>query len=160
MSSVQMWFYAVYRANFEVLLRAAEHLTRDRHLAEDMVQTVFLTLLAKHEKLQDHPNIRGWLVQSLKYQIQNELQRAHYSREVPLNYEQEDMAEEPSEEDFFSLLPEELSNSEKMILYLHIEAGLTHEEIGAQIGCSEEASRMRLYRAKQRCKNFLGKSYK
>ena len=57
--------------------------------------------------------------------------------------------------DFFSLLPSELSKKEKQILYLHIEAGLSHEEIAAQLGCKPEASRMRLYRARQRCKELL-----
>ena len=157
MSPVQAWFDAIYEENFKLLLRTAMHLLRDRQLAEDMVQTVFLTLLSKHEGLQDHPNIRGWLIQTLKYQIQSELQRARYSREVPLTHDQVIAAEEPHEPDFLSLLPTELSSSEKMILYLHIEVGLTHEEIAERMGCSTEASRMRLYRAKRRCKKFLEK---
>ena len=157
MSPVQAWFDAIYEENFKLLLRTAMHLLRDRQLAEDMVQTVFLTLLSKHEGLQDHPNIRGWLIQTLKYQIQSELQRARYSREVPLTHDQVIAEEEAHEPDFLSLLPTELSNSEKMILYLHIEVGLTHEEIAERMGCSTEASRMRLYRAKRRCKKFLEK---
>ena len=119
MSPVQAWFDAIYEENFKLLLRTAMHLLRDRQLAEDMVQTVFLTLLSKHEGLQDHPNIRGWLIQTLKYQIQSELQLARYSREVSLNHEQIIAVEEPQEPDFLSLLPTELSSSEKMILYLH-----------------------------------------
>ena len=157
MSPVQAWFDAIYEENFKLLLRTAMHLLRDRQLAEDMVQTVFLTLLSKHEGLQDHPNIRGWLIQTLKYQIQSELQRARYSREVPFTHDQVIAEEEAHEPDFLSLLPTELSSGEKMILYLHIEVGLTHEEIAERMGCSTEASRMRLYRAKRRCKKFLEK---
>lgn len=159
MSPVQAWFDTIYEENFKLLQRTAMHLLRDRQLAEDMVQTVFLTLLSKHEGLQDHPNIRGWLIQTLKYQIQSELQRARYSHEAPLTpaHEQVIGASEPYESDFLSLLPTELSSSEKMILYLHIEVGLTHEEIAERMGCSTEASRMRLYRAKRRCKKFLEK---
>ena len=158
MPSVHEWFSELYEKYHKKLLRIAMHMTRDLPLAEDMVQTVFLTLLAKHEMLQDHPDIWGWLRQALTYQILNETQRAHRSREVPLTQERATEAREPCETDFFSLLPKELSNGEKLILYLHIEVGLTHEEIGARIGCSEEASRMRLYRAKRRCKKFLEKS--
>ena len=157
MAPVQAWFDTIYEENFKILLRTAEHLVRDRQLAEDMVQTAFLTLLSKHEQLRDHPNIRGWLLQTLRYHIQSELQHARYSREVPLNHEQIIAAEDPHEPDFLSLLPPQLSNSEKMILYLHIEVGLTHEEIAERMGCSTEASRMRLYRTKRRCKKFLEK---
>ena len=131
MSPVQAWFDTIYEENFKILQRAAERLTRDQLLAEDMVQTAFLTLLAKHEELQDHPNIRGWLIQTLRYQIQNELKHARYTKEAPLKptYEQVIGAPESYGSDFLSLLPKELSSSEKVILYLHIELGLPHEEI-------------------------------
>jgi len=36
--------------------------------------------------------------------------------------------------------------------------GLTHEELAARLGCSPEASRMRLYRAKKHCRDLLGKN--
>ena len=126
-------------------------------MAEDIVQNAFSALLIKREQLRNHPNIRGWLIQTVRNMANNEQNRARYTREVPILPEHEPAAGEPLP-DFMSLLPPELSESERQILYLHIEAGLSHEEIAARLGCRPEASRMRLCRARRRCKDLLLKN--
>lgn len=157
MSDLDAWFEPIYTANFSRMITAAYYILWDEEMAEDIVQNAFSALLIKREQLRNHPNIRGWLIQTVRNMANNEQNRARYTREVPILPEHEPAAGEPLP-DFMSLLPPELSESERQILYLHIEAGLSHEEIAARLGCRPEASRMRLCRARRRCKDLLLKN--
>lgn len=152
------WFEPIYTANFPRLVKMAYFTLWDQDLAEDIVQNAFFTLLIKRKALQNHPNIPGWLTETVRNMVANEQNKARYIREVPLSPKHEAVAGE-SPPDFMSLLPPGLNESERKILYLHIEAGLSHEEIAARMGCRPEASRMRLCRARQRCRELLQKDY-
>lgn len=154
MSDLDAWFDPIYEANYSRLMRVAYYILWDDDLAEDIVQNAFSALLIKREDLRNHPNIPGWLVKTVRNMADNERSRARYTREVPFLPEYE-MAADESPPDFLSLLPPGLSESERKILYLHIEAGLSHEEIAARMGCRPEASRMRLSRARRKCKKLL-----
>ena len=154
MSDLDAWFNPIYAANYPRLIKEAYYILWDKDLVEDIVQNAFSALLIKQEQLRNHPNISGWLIKTVRNMADNERNRARYTREIPLLPEYEPAVDGPPP-DFFWLLPSELSKKEKQILYLHIEAGLSHEEIAAQLGCKPEASRMRLYRARQRCKELL-----
>lgn len=157
MSDLDAWFDPIYAANYPRLVKAAYYILWDEDLIEDIVQDAFSALLIKQKQLRYHPNISGWLTKTVRNMADNERNRARYAREIPLLPEHEPAADGPPP-DFLSLLPSELSKEEKQILYLHIEAGLSHEEIAARLGCRPEASRMRLCRARQRCKELLLKN--
>lgn len=157
MRDLDGWFNPIYAANYARLVKEAYYILWDEDLVEDIVQNAFSTLLIKQKQLRSHPNIAGWLTKTVRNMADNERNRARHTREVPFLPEHEPAAGEPSE-DFLSLLPPELSEDERQILYLHIEVGLSHEEIGARLGCRPEASRMRLSRARRRCRELLLKN--
>lgn len=157
MSDLDTWFVTIYKANYSRLVKMANYMLWDKDMVEDIVQSAFSTLLIKREELRDHPNIAGWLTLVVRNLVDNEQNRARNTREVPLFPEYEPAADEPLP-DFMSLLPPGLKESERQILYLHIEVGLTHKEIAARLGCKPEACRMRLSRAKQRCRELYLKS--
>ena len=157
MSDLDAWFVPIYTKNYDKLIKLAYYILWDERIAEDIVQNAFSALLIKRNQLRDHPNISGWLTLTVRNMACNEQNRARYTREVPFLPEHEPAAEE-SPPNFMLLLPPELSERERQILYLHIEAGLSHEEIAARLGCKPEASRMRLYRARKRCKELLLKN--
>lgn len=157
MSDLDAWFDPIYAANYPRLVKVAYYILWDEDLVEDIVQDAFSALLIKQKQLRDHPNISGWLTKTVRNMVDNERNRARYTREIPLLPEYEPAANGPPP-DFLSLLPPELSKSEQQILYLHIEVGLSHEEIAARLGCKPEASRMRLSRARRRCRELLLKN--
>lgn len=157
MSDLESWFNPIYTENYPRLVKLAYYILWDDNLIEDVVQNAFSALLIKQNQLRDHPNIPGWLTKTVRNLADNERNRARYTREIPLLPEHEPAADEPLP-DFLSLLPSELSEEEKQILYLHIEAGLSHKEIAARLGCKPEASRMRLCRARKRCSDLLLKN--
>lgn len=72
MPEQNQWFIKLYREHSARLFKQAYYVLRDRHLAEDLVEEVFLILLYKQEDLLTHPNIGGWLSQTLKYLILDE----------------------------------------------------------------------------------------
>lgn len=155
MGSIEVWFDAIYQEYQKKLLRLAIHMVRDPQLAEDMVQSVFLTLLTNHQRLREHPNIWGWLAATLRNQVSNEMQKAFRSREVPLEPDREPAGEDPFVPDFSEVIPPGLSDAERELLYLRVEVGLSHEELAARLGCSPTACRMRLLRVKTHCKKLM-----
>ena len=159
MGDLDAWFNPIYTANYSRLVKVAYYILWDEDLVEDIVQNAFSALLIKEKQLRDHPNISGWLVKTVQNMADNERNRARYTREIPLLPEHEPAAS-GLQPDFLSLLPPGLSESERQILYLQIEVGLSHEEIAARLGCKPEASRMRLCRARRRCKELLLKNKK
>lgn len=157
MNQIKKWFDPIYlQYHGEIVKYSFRHLN-DAELAQDIAHNVFLTLLTKYDQLREHPNIHAWLLKTTHYQILNELQKSRYSLEVPLVLEDE-LAAGDAPPDFLSALPHGLSEGERQILYLFFEVGLTHEEIAAGLGCTPEACRMRLHRAKKRCRDLLGKN--
>lgn len=155
MNPVHQWFDSIYLQYQKKLLVLAIRMVGDSQLAEDMVQSVFLTILTNHERLNNHPNIWGWLVITLRNQIMTEMQKAFRSCEVELKPGCEPAAEDPYEPDFSEAMPPGLSDAERELLYLHFEVGLRHEEIASKLGCSPEACRMRLLRAKKHCQVLM-----
>ena len=154
MDQVQEWFDPIYLQYHDEMVKFAFYLLRDAELAKDIAHNAFLTMLTKYAALRDHPNLHGWLIKTVRYQIKSELQKSRYSLEVPLLPEHELIALDPPP-DFLSTLPPGLNENERQILYLFFEVGLTHEQIAAQLGCTPEACRMRLHRAKRRCFDLL-----
>lgn len=76
MSEQNQWFIELYREHSSRLFKQAYYVLRDRHLAEDLVEEAFLILLYKQKDLLTHPNIGGWLSQTLKHLILDETKSA------------------------------------------------------------------------------------
>ncbi len=135
--------------------RAALRLLDDPSMAEDIVQDSFLLFLTKYPEADRHTDYINWLVTVLKNKIANENSRAYHTRELPFPPGFDPSAEEATFSGFMAAMPEGLDDEEKKLLYLHLEAGLTHKEIAGQLGCSADACKMRLYRARIHCRNLL-----
>lgn len=149
------WFDNIYRQYQRKLLTVAFRLLNDWGLAEDITQNVFLTLYLKQDSLRSHPNIQGWLFHTLRNHIMNETQKAFRTREVALLSDGSPAVNLEYTPSLSDSLPSGLGQEELLLLHLFFEEGLNHEEIAARLGCSVEACRMRLYRAKAHCKKLL-----
>lgn len=154
MDQRDVWFDDLYLKHRKRLLRIAYGITRDLHDSEDLVEAVFEKLYNKYETVKDHPKIERWLVKTLENQIGSDFQKAYRHREVGFDPEFEPVQPSCGEE-FMNILPSGLSEPERQILYLHIEAGYSHEEIGKILGCSVLAARMRYSRARRHCKKLM-----
>ena len=157
MSNLDPWFNKIYEDNFDMLVKVAYYILQDKNILEDIVQSAFAALLFKREQLRNHPNIAGWLVKTVPNLADNEQNKAWRTQEVRFLPDYEPAANGP-QENFISLLPPELTEDQKRVLYYRLEVRLSHEEIAAHLGCSSDASRMRYSRALKRCKELMEKN--
>lgn len=148
------WFDELYIDFYPQLLKVALRLTEDTHLAEDLVQHAFTVLYEKREELISHPNIKGWLVVTLRNRFSSEMQRSSYTQELPL-MEGAKLARDPEQAlPYWEVLPSSLTKEERLVFDLHYCYGYSHAEIGKFLGCSEAACRMKLYRAVGKCREL------
>lgn len=128
--------------------------------AEDMVQETFLRLTVKADQLDDHPNILGWLIETMKNVMLNELNRMS-SGEVPVAEVWEHSAEpsyEMATESAEISFPPGLTRDERELLYRRYGREESHKEIALALGISPATCRMRLHRAEQKYKRLIKKS--
>lgn len=112
MTERNQWFIKLYQEHSARLFKQAFYVLRDRHLAEDLVEETFLILLYKQESLVSHPNIGGWLSQTLKNLIMDETKSARYRLEMPLVYDETGATADTYYEPLEDLLPRGLSPKE------------------------------------------------
>lgn len=105
MPEQNQWFIELYREHSARLFRQAYYVLRDRHLAEDLVEETFLILLYKQKDLLTHPNIGGWLSQTLKHLILDETKSARHRLEIPLIHDTAVIAEDTYHEPLEDSLP-------------------------------------------------------
>lgn len=154
MSEHNQWFTKLYREHSARLFKQAFYVLRNRHLAEDLVEETFLILLYKQNTLVDHPNIGGWLSQTLKHLIMDEIKSARHRLEMPLIYDDSAATEDTYQEPLKDLLPKGLSPKEQEILILLYEKQLSYEEIAQHLGISVLNCRTRAFRAKAHYKEL------
>lgn len=132
-------------------------LSRDRALAEDLMQDTFLkALLALPD---GHPNFRAWL-----YRVARNLYFTHYrrhSREVPHD-EQPDAGPGPEEEylqteekrRLYRAL-QELPETQREVMVLYYFSGLSHREIAQAMELRADHVRVLASRARQKMQRIL-----
>ena len=151
------WFDALYRDNFPRMMKQAAYLLRNQEIAEELANEAFLILLYKRSSLETHPNIRGWLSQTLKNLILDELKSARCRLELPLNEDIVVPKEDAYEYALSESLPKGLTTKERDILILFYEKQLSYEQIASHLHISVLNCRTRLFRAKSRCKELLSR---
>lgn len=82
------------------------------------------------------------------------MQKMHYHAEQPL-VDQVIDAGVPDELPFIERLPKGLSAAERQALCCFYEYQMSHREIARFYNISEEACRMKMYRARMHCKKLL-----
>jgi len=153
--SFQQWFDNLYMQNSLKMIQTARRLLGSSESAEDVVQNVFIILLAKKDQVMVHPCPQAWLFVTLRNQIGNELQRQRHRNTDSLDDGYEIGREDNYEFPFCDCLPPGLTNSEKEILSMQFEDGYSYEEIAHKTGKSVLACRTKLHRAKNHCRELL-----
>lgn len=142
---------ALYEREYDTLCRAAFRALGDWAAAQDLVQDTFLLALLRADVLPGHPAPGGWLTQTLRNLIQNERRKLAMRRAVPLEDAGNIAAEEPPGR-LDELLPPSLGAQERELLCLRFIEQMSYREIGARLGISEGACRVRLFRTVKKCR--------
>lgn len=152
------WVRSLYDQYAPDLYRLARHRLQDPDLAHDLVQEVFLALVAKADQVRDHPKPIAWLLKTMEYKLLQEFDRQEKKRkrEAP-DTELTWLADgyDPRAHSIEELLPAQLTHRERTVLKLIYEEGLSYRETALRLGVAPATCGTWLHRAKQKCKQYL-----
>ncbi|HEX3890265.1 MAG TPA: sigma-70 family RNA polymerase sigma factor, partial [Verrucomicrobiae bacterium] len=139
---------------------------RDTHLAEEIAQAVFIILARKAGSLGDKIILSGWLCRTARYASANALtiQRRRQQREQEAHMQSILNEAEPMHEETWNQIAplldgamEKLGQKDHDALVLRFFENKTFAEVGATLGASEDAAKMRVNRALEKLRKFFTK---
>jgi RNA polymerase sigma factor (sigma-70 family) len=135
----------------------------DAHLAEDVTQTVFITLAHHAVKLRQRPDLAGWLYVATRHAAANAMrtEKRRQAREQAAEILQPDAADGAGEINWNQLGPEldavvdQLGERDRDAILLRFFENRPFAEIGCLFGVSDDAARMRVDRALDKLRALL-----
>lgn len=138
------------------LYRWLYHLTRDRHLAEDLAQEAFLRALANLGRFRVGTNFRAWLFRiahNALLNVQRSAGRRRTSLPDDLPTREPGPADSACSREALAGLAgavERLPTEFKAALLLRVEEGLSFRQIAGVLDITEETARWRVFKARQK----------
>lgn len=149
-------FAEIVRRHVDAVYSAAlRRVGGDVHLAQDVTQQVFATLAGDASRLSTHDHLVGWLYATTRNQAANvarlEYRRKRREQEAHLMHEQSQ--DEAPSSDWSQIAPlldaviDRLGETDRAAVLLRFIERKSFGTIGAALGVSEDAARMRVDRA-------------
>ncbi|HUI91360.1 MAG TPA: sigma-70 family RNA polymerase sigma factor [Chitinivibrionales bacterium] len=152
-------FNALYSIHAKSLYNYILWMTRNTEASKDILQTIFIRLWKSDSAPDDEVGIRRWLYTMAKNACYDTFRahsrfsrlRAHYTADF------QSTDTDPHDGFFWDML-EELSETERCILYLHLKAGYSYAEIGRIVDLTESNVRVKMCRAIKRLRDVCARS--
>ena len=161
-NSVEAFATLVTRHVNKVYSVALRH-TRNPHQAEEITQAVFVIFARKAKQMRQHAVLSGWLYQTARLTavtfIRSEIRRTRREQEA---YMQSTLNENESET-WTQIAPlldaamAGLNETDRHAVVLRFFDGKSMGEVGAALGASEGAAKMRVNRAMEQLRQFFVK---
>jgi RNA polymerase sigma factor (sigma-70 family) len=154
-------FAALVARHINKVYSVALRHTRNPHQAEEITQTVFVTLAQKARRFGKGVILSGWLYQTARFTavafIRSEIRRARREQEAHM----QDASNETESDVWPQIAPlldsalTELNEDDRLAIVLRFFDARSMSEIGAAIGASEDAAKKRVTRAVEKLRLFF-----
>lgn len=156
-------FAALVAHHVNMVYSVALRHTGNAHHAEEITQTVFIILARKSRRLGKDAVLEGWLHQaacltSLAF-LRREARRARREQEAYMqsNFEENEPDIWPKIAPLLDTVIGELSETDRHAVMLRFFYGKSMKEVGASLGASEGAARLRVHRAMEKLRHLFYK---
>jgi RNA polymerase sigma factor (sigma-70 family) len=162
-SSSEQAFATLVSRHVNLVYSVAMRQVRDPHLAEEITQSVFIILAGKAKSLSPKTILSGWLCRTARYVSANTLsiQRRRQFREQEAHMESILNEPEPGVWNQIAPLLDEalncLGEKEHDAVVLRVFDGKELKQVGAAMGTTEDAARMRVNRGVETLREFFTK---
>ena len=170
-------FADVVAENYERIYNVIYRLVTDRDEAEDLTQDTFVAAYRAYERFRHEASVYTWLYRIAVNLTKNRFEkhqrvgsREAYSLDEPMHYESDEVHRQVED---WTLSPENVAENDQLrsivlkevralkydyreVVVLRDIEGLTYREIAEVLGCSVEAIKSRLFRARTVLRERLG----
>ncbi len=145
-------FNELFEKHGEKLYNFALWTVRNREAAEDIIQMVFSKLWKQVHLPGTEKEIEAWLYQVTRNQCMDFFRKRTRSSRFRMNYGKEASIGAPAtvESKFVWDALDFLDETDRSVLYLHFRTGYSYKEIAEKMDSTENAVRVRAFRALQK----------
>ena len=157
-------FAQLVRLHGDWVQAAARRQLRDRHLAEDTAQAVFMMLARRAGKLKRYAYLGGWLYRAMEYcvrETQRHRSEEHWREQEVAKMRHEEIRQEANWEEIAPVLEAavgKLGKKDREVVLLRFYQRKPLAEVGECLGISEKAAQKRVERAVGKLREKLADS--
>jgi len=163
-SSTETAFLKLINQHKGIIYKASRMYADSAEDREDLQQEILIQLWKSYQNFKGNSEFSTWMyrvaINTAITFLKKEKQRVHYHSEAPLHFEVPHEDYNPAKDkqlEIFYKAVQELHVLEKAVIFYFME-GMSHKDIGSNLGLSEGNARVKLNRTKEKIQQIIKKS--